>query len=100
MGIYGRVISGWDFIEKMEENPTGANDLPIKSIKIIECGELLGDQKLTEDTADFLDNYKTADGGQPGGDYDDEDDDYENIEGMPPGGHHGHSHGGAPCHGH
>ena len=55
--IYGRVISGWDFVEKMEANPTGAQDLPIKPIKIVDCGELLGDDKLTESTAEFLESY-------------------------------------------
>ena len=63
----------------MEANPTGANDLPIKSVKIVDCGELLGDDKLTESTAEFLENYKVADGGQADGDYDDEDEDYENV---------------------
>jgi cyclophilin family peptidyl-prolyl cis-trans isomerase len=28
--IFGRVISGYSFVEKMEENPTGAQDRPLK----------------------------------------------------------------------
>jgi hypothetical protein len=98
--IYGRVISGWDFVEKMENNPTGAQDLPVKPIKIVDCGELLGDDKLNESNAEFLESYNTGGIGQPDDGYDEEDDDYENVEGMPPGGAHGHSHGGEACHGH
>jgi hypothetical protein len=98
--IYGRVISGWDFVEKMENNPTGAQDLPVKPIKIVDCGELLGDDKLNESNAEFLESYNTGGIGQPDDGYDEEDDDYENFEGMPPGGAHGHSHGGEACHGH
>lgn len=59
--IYGRVISGWDTVEKMEANPTGAQDLPVKAIKIADCGELTGEDKLTQETANFLDNYLTGD---------------------------------------
>jgi hypothetical protein len=71
--IYGRVISGWDFVEKMESNPTGAQDLPIKSIKIVDCGELLGDDKLTENNSEFLENYKSSGPKMPqGGCCDDE----------------------------
>jgi len=28
--IFGRVISGYSLVEKMEENPTGAQDKPLK----------------------------------------------------------------------
>ena len=42
----------------MENNPTGANDLPVKQIKIVDCGELKDGQKLSEENAKFLVNYK------------------------------------------
>jgi peptidyl-prolyl isomerase G (cyclophilin G) len=55
--IFGRVISGYDFVEKMENNPTGAQDKPLKEIRIVDCGELLGDDKLEESKAEFLPHY-------------------------------------------
>ena len=55
--IFGRVIKGYDFVEKMEQNPTGAQDKPLKQVIIADCGELTGDAKLTESQADFLPNY-------------------------------------------
>jgi len=73
--IYGRVISGWDTVEKMEANPTGAQDLPVKAIKIADCGELTGEDKLTQETANFLDNYLTGDA--EGNSDSDEDEDEE-----------------------
>ena len=33
----------------MEANPTGANDLPIKNVTVVDCGELTGDDKVTPD---------------------------------------------------
>lgn len=44
--IFGRVIKNYDFVEKMEQNPTGAQDKPLKQIVITDCGELMGDQKI------------------------------------------------------
>ena len=45
--IFGRIIKGYDFIDKVEANPTGAQDKPLKEVKIVDCGELTGDDKLT-----------------------------------------------------
>lgn len=42
----------------MEANPTGQNDLPVKPITIADCGELLGEDKLTAESASFLKNYE------------------------------------------
>lgn len=75
----------------MENNPCGPNDLPIKTVKIVDCGELTGDDKLTEETAEFLKEYA-----QKGLAKDSESDEEDEIGA----GGHGHSHGGAPCHGH
>lgn len=58
--VYGRVIKGYDVIEKMEANPTASGDKPIMAVKIVDCGELKGDDKLTEDQADFLSNYESG----------------------------------------
>ena len=55
--IFGRIIKGYDFVDKVEANPTGEQDLPKKAVKIVDCGELLGDDKLTSSNADFLPNY-------------------------------------------
>lgn len=55
--IFGRVISGYDFVEKMENNPTGAQDKPLKEVRIVDCGELTGDDKLEESKAEFLPSY-------------------------------------------
>ena len=52
--IYGRVISGYSICEKAESVEKGASDKPLKDIKIADCGELKGDDKLTADNADFL----------------------------------------------
>ena len=52
--IFGRVISGFDICAKAEQVERGASDKPLKNVKIVECGELTGDDKLTADTADFL----------------------------------------------
>jgi hypothetical protein len=41
----------------MEATPTGASDLPAKPVTIVDCGELLGDKKLTGRNARFLTNY-------------------------------------------
>ena len=55
--IFGRVISNYSILEKVEANPTGAQDKPLKQVTIIDCGELIGDQKLTAENADFLPSY-------------------------------------------
>lgn len=52
--VFGRVISGYDLIEKIEDTATDQNDFPEKAVTIVDCGELLKDDKLTEETADFL----------------------------------------------
>lgn len=71
--IFGRVIAGYDIVEKMEANPTGAQDKPLKTVTIVDCGELTGDDKLSEDKADFLSNFDTASSMPPEDDDDDED---------------------------
>lgn len=55
--IFGRVISGYDMVERMENNPTGSQDKPLKTVKVLDCGELLGEQKLTEENAEYLGSY-------------------------------------------
>ena len=55
--IYGRVIHGWDICEKAESVKTGQQDVPEKTIQIVDCGELKDADKLTADNADFLSNY-------------------------------------------
>jgi cyclophilin family peptidyl-prolyl cis-trans isomerase len=55
--IYGRVISGYEICKKAEETKTGAQDKPLINVRIADCGELKGDDKLTEETADYLKTY-------------------------------------------
>lgn len=55
--IFGRVIHGWEICEKAEAVETGESDLPTKSIKIADCGELQFEQKLSAENADFLESY-------------------------------------------
>ena len=55
--IFGRVIDGWDVVQKMQDNPTGANDLPVKPVTIADCGELSPNEKLTADKASFLSSF-------------------------------------------
>jgi len=38
----------------MENNPTGSQDKPLKEIRVVDCGELLGDDKLTASKAENL----------------------------------------------
>lgn len=51
--IFGRIIDGWDVVQKMEENPTGENDLPVKPVTIVDCGELGEEEKLKENKANI-----------------------------------------------
>ena len=55
--VFGRVISGWEIIEKAEKVEVDEDDVPSKPVKIVDCGELTGDWKLKEDAAEFLANY-------------------------------------------
>lgn len=49
--------------------------MPVKSLKIVDCGELKGDDKLTEETAEFLESY--AGGEQGAGDEEESDEEDE-----------------------
>ena len=55
--VFGRVISGYDFVSQIESNPTGAQDKPLKEVRIVDCGELTGSQKLEASKAEFLPSY-------------------------------------------
>jgi peptidyl-prolyl isomerase D len=55
--IYGRVIHNYAMVEKMEANPTGAQDKPLEQITIVDCGELKGDDKMSAEACDFLSSY-------------------------------------------
>lgn len=72
--IFGRVIHNYKFIEKIEENPSGAQDKPLKQVTITDCSELLQEDKLTADKCDFLAHYT-------GDDFVDSDEDEEEKEG-------------------
>jgi peptidyl-prolyl isomerase D len=36
--VFGRVIAGMNLVRKMEYTPTGANDLPLETVVISDCG--------------------------------------------------------------
>ena len=55
--VFGRVISGMDICRQAEDIKTGAQDKPLTVVKIAACGELLADDKLTQETADHLQIY-------------------------------------------
>lgn len=38
--VFGKVVKGMDVIRKVEENPTGSNDRPVKEVKIRACEEI------------------------------------------------------------
>lgn len=43
--IFGRVIHNYSMIEKIEANPTGAQDKPLRQVTIVDCGELSKEEK-------------------------------------------------------
>lgn len=55
--IYGRVIHNYKFVELIENNKVGAQDKPLQQVRVVDCGELLGDDKLTAENADFLASF-------------------------------------------
>ena len=58
--VFARIIHGWDFFEEINEIETEKlmNKL-MKRVIIEDCGELVGDKKLTADKCDSLHIYKT-----------------------------------------
>jgi hypothetical protein len=48
-----------DICRKVEKIKTGAQDKPLIPVKIVDCGELSGDDKLTQDNADYLSTYSS-----------------------------------------
>lgn len=58
--VFGRVIEGYDFVEKIEANPTAPGDKPIKAVTVVDCGELTGDAKILQNAA--KDDDKEEDG--------------------------------------
>ena len=46
--VFGKVTSGWDVLNAIENQPTGANDKPIKPIKIANCGQVTKDEDEAE----------------------------------------------------
>ena len=57
--VFGRIISGFELCQKIEGMKTGAQDKPLTEVRIVDCGELLGDSKLTPETADSLTLFNT-----------------------------------------
>ena len=54
---FGRVISGWDIIDKAHALPR-SEEKPDEPIIIAKCGELRFEEKLKEEQAEFLANYE------------------------------------------
>ena len=78
--VFGRVIKGYDFVEKMEANPTAPGDKPIKGVTVVDCGELTGDQKVEPD-AELIKPVAASPIPEMGGD-DDSSDEEEKEEGK------------------
>ena len=55
--VFGRVIHGYEICEKAEKVEKGASDKPLKNVKIADCGELTGSDKIEVEDADFLITY-------------------------------------------
>jgi len=55
--VFGRVISGMDICKIAESIKTGAQDKPLTSVRIVDCGELTQENKLSIETADYLSHY-------------------------------------------
>jgi len=55
--VFGRVISGFGICQKAALIKTGAQDKPLTSIIISQCGELREEEKLTEENAEYLETY-------------------------------------------
>jgi len=43
--------------EEIENNETGAQDKPLKTVEVVDCGELLGEDKMAAGDCDFLESY-------------------------------------------
>ena len=56
---FGRALDGYEICEKAETVKTGAQDKPLTTVKIVDCGELTGEQKLSQESAPFLQYYLT-----------------------------------------
>lgn len=56
--VYGRVISGMEICKVVENIKTGAQDKPLTPVIVADCGELIGDEKLTTETAEYLSHYE------------------------------------------
>ena len=57
---FGRVIHNYSLIEKIEENPTGAQDKPLRPVTIVDCGELDSEERKNG-PKDFLIEYTNLD---------------------------------------
>ena len=56
--VFGRVIQNYGLLEQIEKLETDKDDAPKQKVTIVDCGELLGGDKLKAGAADFLDHYK------------------------------------------
>jgi len=55
--VFGRVISGYEVCQSASQVKTGAQDKPLEPVKIVACGELKGEDKLSADRAEYLLTY-------------------------------------------
>lgn len=58
--VYGRVINGMDICRKAEKVKALASEAPSQTIKIVDCGELTGEAKLTAENANYLAAYSRS----------------------------------------
>lgn len=64
--VFGRVLRGKDVVRRIEQAPTGANDVPVHTVTIADCGEFASDELAKPDfdfgiapdaTGDRYENY-------------------------------------------
>ena len=61
--VFGEVIIGKSIVRDMENGPVGASDVPVKEVKIMDCGELSGAEyekaaeKAVDSTGDPYEDY-------------------------------------------
>ena len=61
--VFGRVIKGFEHVKDIEKVETGANDKPLKEVKIVECGQIkegISEDDLELERYGVVDNIEVA----------------------------------------
>lgn len=61
--VFGKVVRGLTTVRRIEHTQTGENDLPVKEVKIVDCGEILpGEDTKYNDESDLSTDILNGDG--------------------------------------